>query len=94
MIRHFSLCLCVFVLLSLSWSAHAANDGLADLRQMYDGTMLPGVEVATFSNSDKLQPVRVVRRGKSSQPFNLTFKDVTSICTTIWPTIGLRGFSC
>jgi CubicO group peptidase (beta-lactamase class C family) len=79
MIRHFSLCLCVFVLLSLSWSAHAANDGLADLRQMYDGTMLPGVEVATFSNSDKLQPVRVVRRGKSSLPLPKSAKPFPAI---------------
>ncbi len=58
----------VVILISLSWSARAANDELANLRQMYDGTMLPGVEVATFSHSDKLQPVRVVHRGKSSLP--------------------------
>jgi len=68
MIRHFSFGLFVFALVSASWSVHAANDDLANLRQMYDGTMLPKVEVATFSNSDKLQPVRVVHRGKSSLP--------------------------
>jgi CubicO group peptidase (beta-lactamase class C family) len=52
-------------LVSLSWSGHAAGGELANLRQLYDGTMLPGVEVATFSHSDRLQPVRVVHRGKS-----------------------------
>jgi CubicO group peptidase (beta-lactamase class C family) len=55
----------VVTLVLLSWSAHAGNDELANLRQLYDGTMLPGVEVATFSHSDKLQPVRIVHRGKS-----------------------------
>jgi CubicO group peptidase (beta-lactamase class C family) len=35
---------------------------LAGVRQLYDGTMLPGVEVATFSHTDRLLPVRVVRR--------------------------------
>ena len=64
--KHSPSYLSLLILLSLSWSAHAANDELANLRQLYDGTMLPGVEVATFSHSDRLQPVRVVRRGKSS----------------------------
>jgi CubicO group peptidase (beta-lactamase class C family) len=54
-------------LVSLSWGAQASDDSLANLRQLYDGAMLPGVEVATFSHSDKLQPVRIVRRGRSSQ---------------------------
>jgi CubicO group peptidase (beta-lactamase class C family) len=54
------------ILVSLSWSVHASNEDLANLRQLYDGTMLPGVEVATFSHSDKLQPVRAVHRGKTS----------------------------
>lgn len=56
------------ILVLLSWSTPAATDDLANLRQMYDGTMLPGVEVNTFSHSDQLQPVRVVHRGKSTRP--------------------------
>jgi len=33
---------------------------LAGARQVFDGTMLPGVEVATFSHSDTLFPVNIV----------------------------------
>jgi CubicO group peptidase (beta-lactamase class C family) len=58
----------LFPLLSLTSSIGAVAADIADLRQLYDGTMLPGVEVATFSHAEKLQPVRVVRRGESSQP--------------------------
>src|SRR5277367_4422142 len=50
-----------------STSINVARAGdVAGLRELYDGTMLPGLEVATFSHSEKLQPVRVVHRGKSS----------------------------
>ena len=51
----------------------------AGLRQLYDGAMLPRVEVATFSHSEKLQPVRVVHRGKSSQPLPKGVKPFPSI---------------
>jgi CubicO group peptidase (beta-lactamase class C family) len=78
MIRN-NLSVVIVISLSLSWSAHAANDDLANLRQLYDGTMLPGLEVATFSHSDKLQPVRVVHRGKSSQPLPKSAKPFPSI---------------
>jgi CubicO group peptidase (beta-lactamase class C family) len=56
----------VLILVCLPWSVRAAHDELAGMRQLYDGNMLPGVEVATFSHSEKLQPVRVVKRGDSS----------------------------
>jgi CubicO group peptidase (beta-lactamase class C family) len=36
---------------------------MAGPRQVYDGAMRPDVEVKTFSNSDRLFPVRVVKRG-------------------------------
>src|SRR5271170_3136088 len=36
---------------------------LAGARQVFDGTMLPRVEVATFENSDTLFPVNQVPRG-------------------------------
>jgi CubicO group peptidase (beta-lactamase class C family) len=68
MIRHCLSNLWVLTLVSLPWSTHASTDDIAGLRQVYDGTMLPGVEVATFSHAEKLQPVRVVHRGRSSQP--------------------------
>jgi CubicO group peptidase (beta-lactamase class C family) len=68
MIRHCLINLWILTLVSLSWSTQASSDDIAGLRQLYDGTMLPGVEVATFSHAEKLQPVRVVHRGESSQP--------------------------
>lgn len=46
-----------------------ANPPLAGARQVFDGTMLPGVEVATFSQSDTLFPVNVVPRGASIRSF-------------------------
>lgn len=57
-----------FTLVSLAWSVQAATPQMAPLRQLYDGTMLPDVEVSTFSHAYALQPVRVVHRGVSSQP--------------------------
>src|SRR4029077_9155011 len=40
-----------------------AAQEMARPRQVYDGAMRPDVEVKTFSNSDRLFPVRVVKRG-------------------------------
>ncbi len=60
-----------------SFGAAAAD--IADLRQLYDGTMLPGFEVATFSHAEKLQPVRVVHHGESSQPLLKRSKPFPSI---------------
>jgi len=47
----------------------AAEPQLAGARQVFDGTMLPGVEVATFSHSDALFPVNVVPRGGPVREF-------------------------
>lgn len=40
---------------------------IAGLQQMYDGAMLPDVEVATLSQTERLLPVRIVHRGGSVQ---------------------------
>ncbi len=48
----------------------AASPQMAGLRQIYDGTMLPGVEVTTFSHAEKLLPVRIVKRGATSPPLS------------------------
>ena len=40
----------------------------ADLRQMCDGAMRPGVEVATFEHSDSLFAVRIIHRGGPVRP--------------------------
>src|SRR5882724_1669231 len=44
-------------------AATATAQEMAGPRQVYDGAMRPDVEVKTFSNSDQLFPVRVVKRG-------------------------------
>lgn len=58
----------LIAMLAWAYGATAWSSDIAELRQLYDGTMLPGVEVATFSQSEKLQPSEVVHRGPSSQP--------------------------
>jgi CubicO group peptidase (beta-lactamase class C family) len=42
---------------------------LAGARQVFDGRMLPGVEVKTFSHSDTLFPVNIVPRGSKVREF-------------------------
>jgi CubicO group peptidase (beta-lactamase class C family) len=79
MIHHCLNTLWVLTLVSLTWNTRASAEDIAGLRQLYDGTMLPGVEVATFSHADKLQPVRVVRRGDSSQPLTKRAKPFPAI---------------
>lgn len=46
-----------------------ATQAIAGARQVFDGTMLPDVEVNTFSHSDKLFPVNIVKRGGATRPF-------------------------
>jgi CubicO group peptidase (beta-lactamase class C family) len=48
----------------------SSNDpqGLAGARQVFDGKMLPRVEVATFEHSDTLFPVKVVQRKGPVRP--------------------------
>jgi CubicO group peptidase (beta-lactamase class C family) len=52
-------------ILGVMFAAMAAPSGAqeADARAMYDGAMLPDAAVRAFAASDKLFPVRVVRRG-------------------------------
>jgi CubicO group peptidase (beta-lactamase class C family) len=54
-------------LLPIIWSGQTLASDIAGLRQMYDGAMLPDVEVATFSHTDRLLPVRIVHRGESAR---------------------------
>lgn len=58
----------LIILIALACGASASAGDIAELRPLYDGNMLPGVEVATFSHSEKLQPSEVVHRGASSRP--------------------------
>ncbi len=49
--------------------AAAAAQQPAGARQVFDGAMLPGVEVVTFEHSDTLFPVRPVPRKGPASPF-------------------------
>jgi hypothetical protein len=44
-----------------------AHEPIATVRQMYDGTLMPDLAVATFRNIDRLFPTRTVRRGPTVQ---------------------------
>jgi len=52
---------------------------LAGARQVFDGTMLPGVEVATFSHSDTLFPVNPVPRGGVIRPLERSSRTLPKI---------------
>jgi CubicO group peptidase (beta-lactamase class C family) len=49
-------------------AANAAAQQPAGAREVFDGNMLPGVEVITFEHSDRLFPVNRVLRGGAVRP--------------------------
>jgi len=51
---------------------------LAGARQVFDGRMLPKVEVATFAHSDTLFPVNVVHRGREIRPLQAAAEPLKS----------------
>ena len=56
------------ILLALMSPSHVSAADIAGLQQMYDGAMLPDIAVATFSQTERLLPVRIVHRGGSPRP--------------------------
>src|SRR5215470_3153663 len=57
-----------FVLFCRSTFGQSAAQEIAPLRQVYDGTMRPDLEVRTFARTDELFPVRVVEKGTTVRP--------------------------
>jgi CubicO group peptidase (beta-lactamase class C family) len=55
--------LALTLVLSAASTVSTMAQEMAGVRQVYDGTMRPDVEVKTFAHSDELFPVRVVQRG-------------------------------
>ncbi|MBI1899446.1 MAG: beta-lactamase family protein, partial [Acidobacteria bacterium] len=45
-----------------------ATQRIGTVQQVYDGALLPDIQVNTFRNIDRLFPVRAIRRGKSVYP--------------------------
>jgi CubicO group peptidase (beta-lactamase class C family) len=66
----------VFALFPISQAGAA---GIAGLQQMYDGAMLPGVSVATFSHTERLLPVRIAHRGGQTRPIPRHTRPLTGI---------------
>jgi len=60
--------LCIFASLLVFATASAAAQQPAGAQQVFDGAMLPGVEVVTFEHSDTLFPVKRVPRGGAVRP--------------------------
>ncbi len=63
----------------LALTAAALAQQPAGARQVFDGTMLPGIEVVTFAHSDTLFPVNPVHRGGAIRPLppaSATLKNV------------------
>jgi CubicO group peptidase (beta-lactamase class C family) len=54
----------VLILVVVGAAPSVRAQEVAGAREMFDGAMRPNVEVSTFSHSDKLFPVRVVKRGE------------------------------
>jgi CubicO group peptidase (beta-lactamase class C family) len=51
------------LIFAVMYAAPAIAQEVAGAREMFDGAMRPDVEVNTFSHSDRLFPVRVVKHG-------------------------------
>lgn len=67
----------ICVLIACSCAAGAQQ--LAGARQVFDGTMLPGVEVNTFEHSDTLFPVNKVLRRGVVRPLQQSLKQVGNV---------------
>ena len=70
MSRHVQLCRLLSVAMLYSLTAQAeetpyrhAGEPIGGVREIYDGTLYPDIQVNTFRNIDRLFPVRIVRHG-------------------------------
>ena len=52
---------------------------IGDVRALYDGKLLPDVQVNTFSHIDKLFPSRKIARGKTVHPLRMSAAPLTDI---------------
>jgi len=61
----------VIALLLLSGAAASSVQEIAPPGQVFDGAMMPDLEVRTFARSDELFPVRVVEKGSAARKLPL-----------------------
>src|SRR5437773_1121071 len=57
---------------------HAAEH-IGTVQQMYDGTLLPDLQVNTFRNIDRLFPTRLVKHGAQVYPLPLSTKPLKNV---------------
>jgi hypothetical protein len=68
-----------FGIMLLFATASALAQQPAGARQVFDGAMLPGVEVVTFEHSDTLFPVNRVSRGGAVRPLMPAAKQLKNV---------------
>lgn len=56
-----------------------AGERIGTVREVYDGALLPDVQVNTFRNIDRLFPVRRIRRGASVHPLPASPRSLPNI---------------
>ncbi len=61
-----------------SVNPHAAEK-IGTVQQVYDGTLLPDVQVNTFRNIDRLFPTRVVKHGAQVYPLPLSSRPLKNV---------------
>lgn len=56
-----------------------ASEEIGTVRQVYDGTLYPDIQVRTFRNIDRLFPVRTIKRGAHVYPLPEAAKPLTAV---------------
>lgn len=56
-----------------------AGERIGTVQEVYDGTLLPDIQVNTFRNIDRLFPTRVVKHGASVYPLPATDKPLKNV---------------
>jgi CubicO group peptidase (beta-lactamase class C family) len=56
-----------------------ADDKIGDVRSLYDGTLLPDIQVNTFRHIDRLFPTRKISRGKAVYPLPASPTPLTGV---------------
>jgi len=56
-----------------------AGENIGTVREVYDGALLPDIQVNTFRNIDRLFPVRPIRRGTSVYPLPASARPLQNI---------------
>jgi CubicO group peptidase (beta-lactamase class C family) len=72
-------CETLFGVMLLFAAPSALSQQPAGARQVFDGAMLPGVEVVTFEHSDTLFPVNRVPRGGAARPLLPAAKQLKNV---------------